>query len=251
MKDSKMNDDTLIIIPARLASTRLSRKMLQDIGGKPLIIRTLEHVVSAGVGDVVVACDGDEIAEVVRQAGGKAIITDPDLPSGTDRVFAAFVKYNKIYKEKDKKFVINVQGDLPFITSDFIEETARILRNTNYDISTVAAPIKDDSYLLSNVVKPVIAFTSENSGKALYFSRAAIPSGGPFFHHVGIYGFRSETLQKFVDLPQSLLEKSEKLEQLRALENHMTIGISVIDTEIPISIDTPEDLEVARSFIAL
>jgi 3-deoxy-manno-octulosonate cytidylyltransferase (CMP-KDO synthetase) len=238
---------TLTVIPARTASVRLPGKMLADINGKPLIVRTFESAVSAGVGDVIVACDSTGIANAIENAGGKAVLTDPDLPSGTDRVFSALTKYDRYQKYK---FIINLQGDLPFIASDFIKEADKFIRNTdtNHDISTVATPIKDDSYLRSSVVKPVIAFTSDNSGRALYFSRSAVPSGGPFFHHVGIYCFRSEGLRKFVNLPQSALEKSEKLEQLRAVENNMIVGITVINSAPPISVDTADDLAAARKY---
>jgi 3-deoxy-manno-octulosonate cytidylyltransferase (CMP-KDO synthetase) len=236
---------TLTVIPARTASVRLPEKMLADINGKPLIVRTFESAVAADVGDVIVACDNIKIANAIENAGGKAVLTDPDLPSGTDRVFSALIKYDQ---SKKYKFIINLQGDLPFITPNFIKEADKLIRNTDYDISTAATPIKDDSYLRSSVVKPVIAFTSDNSGRALYFSRSAIPFGGPFFHHVGIYCFRAEGLGKFVNLPQSVLEKSEKLEQLRAVENNMTIGITVINAAPPISVDTADDLAMARKY---
>jgi 3-deoxy-manno-octulosonate cytidylyltransferase (CMP-KDO synthetase) len=239
--------NTLIVIPARVASVRLPGKMLADVNGKPLIVRTFESAVSSGVGDVVVACDGNEIASVIREAGGKAVLTDPNLPSGTDRVFSGRTLYDL---EKKYDVIINLQGDLPFISANFIRESEKIIRNSDYDISTVATPIKDDSYLVNSVVKPVISFTSETGGKALYFSRSPVPSGGPFFHHVGIYCFRAESLEKFVSLPQSPLEKSEKLEQLRALENNMTIGIGVIDAAAPISVDTADDLAAARKYSA-
>jgi 3-deoxy-manno-octulosonate cytidylyltransferase (CMP-KDO synthetase) len=238
----KMN--TLIVLPARVASTRLARKMLADIHGKPLIVRTFESAMAANIGDVIVACDGTEITETIKNAGGRAVLTDPDLPSGTDRVFAAWTQYDPNGKYE---FIINLQGDLPFITPDFIRVVDEIIRKTNYDISTAATPIKDDSYERNSVVKPIISFTSENSGKALYFSRSPIPFGGPYYHHVGIYGFRSAGLRKFVNLAQSPLEKQEKLEQLRAMENDMTIGIAVVDQDPPISVDTFDDLEMARS----
>jgi 3-deoxy-manno-octulosonate cytidylyltransferase (CMP-KDO synthetase) len=236
--------NALIVIPARLASTRLARKMLADVNGKPLILRTYESAVAANVGDVIVACDGYEIADIIQNAGGKAVLTDPDLASGTDRVFAGWTKHDPA---KKYEFIINLQGDLPFVSSDFIQAVDKVIRETNYDISTVAAPIKDDSHTRESVVKPVISFTSENIGQALYFSRSAIPYGGPYYHHVGIYGFRSSGLQKFVNLPQSPLEKQERLEQLRAMENGMTIGIAVVNQDPPISVDTIDDLKMACS----
>ncbi|MDR0677482.1 MAG: 3-deoxy-manno-octulosonate cytidylyltransferase [Holosporaceae bacterium] len=237
--------DTLVVIPARLSSVRLTKKMFADIGGKPLIRRTYESVVASDVGEVIVACDGEEIASVIRDAGGRAVITDPSLPSGTDRVFAAWSAYDTNAKFK---FIVNVQGDLPFIDKEFIITGVESIKEKRYDITTLASAIKNDSYLQESVVKPVIAFTSENSGKALYFSRSPIPFNGPYFCHVGIYCFQAESLRKFVNLPQSPLEKGEKLEQLRALENNMTIGIDTIDRDPPITIDTASDLEQARKY---
>lgn len=244
--------DTLIVIPARVASTRLPRKMLSDIGGKPLIVRTLESVKASNAGDVIVACDGEEVADAVQKAGGVAVLTDPELASGTDRVFAAYKSYDKTNKYK---YVINIQGDMPFIAQKLIQEALTIVRESHYDFSTLATPIRDNSYLLDSVVKPVIACDSiknankfDHIGSAIYFSRSAVPFGGPYYHHVGIYCFRSEMLEKFISLPQSYLEKTEKLEQLRAIENGMTIGIKLIDINSPISVDTPEDLERARAY---
>lgn len=234
---------TLVVIPARFASTRLPGKMLADIGGKPLIVRTYESVAAANVGDVIVACDSPLIYEAITRSGGTACLTDPNLPSGTDRVYAALRECNQDYE-----YIINVQGDLPFIATEFIQAVNEMIRSRKYDICTLATLITNDFYKLPSTVKPVIAFTEPNKGRALYFSRAEVPYGGPYYHHVGIYGFRSETLQRFVQLPQSKLEKAESLEQLRALENGMSVGITVIDAETPISIDTSEDLRRARQY---
>ena len=237
--------NTLIIIPARVASTRLPEKVLADINGKPLIVRAYESAVAANVGDVIVACDGEQVKKVIEAAGGTAIITDPDLPSGTDRVYAAWKQFDPDGKYK---YIINVQGDLPFLDEVFIQEAARIVKENSYDISTLATLITDESYKFDSTVKPVIAFTSEKTGRALYFSRAIVPHNGPHYHHVGIYCFTAPALEKFVKLPQSQLEKTEKLEQLRALENGMSIGITVVDKPSPISIDTAEDLQKARDY---
>lgn len=243
---SLMSEDTLIVIPARVGSTRLPGKMLADINGDPLIVRTYKSVVAANVGPVIVACDGQEIVDVIKAAGGEAIITDPALPSGTDRVYAAYKKYDT---EKKFKYIINVQGDLPFVDSRFISSCAELMRTERYDMTTPAAPITDESYKVNSVVKIAVAHVSETEGKALYFSRSPIPFGGPYYHHVGLYCFRVNALEKFMSLPQSSLEKIEKLEQLRALENGMTIGIRILpDIESPISVDTAEDLERARKF---
>ncbi|GHT96374.1 3-deoxy-manno-octulosonate cytidylyltransferase [Alphaproteobacteria bacterium] len=233
--------NVLVVVPARVASIRLPGKMLADIGGLPLIVRTYQSVVAANVGDVIVACDGEKIASAIRNAGGVAILTDPNLPSGSDRVYAAYKEYDPHNKYD---FVINVQGDMPFVASEFIQKSYEVLLKSNCDISTIATPIKDDSYLRESVVKPVIV-SGDIFGKAIYFSRSPVPFGGLYYHHVGIYGFRSESLEKFVSLPQGILEKTEKLEQLRALENNMTIGIDVVDADPPISVDTPGDLSTA------
>jgi 3-deoxy-manno-octulosonate cytidylyltransferase (CMP-KDO synthetase) len=219
--------------------------MLADIGGEPLIVWAYKSAVAAAVGEVIVACDGEEIATAVRGVGGTAIITDPDLPSGTDRVFAAYKQYDVDGKYD---FIINMQGDVPFIAPEFLSYSDHMLRTSNYDMSTLATPIKDESYLVESCVKPVIVFSEKNSGKAIYFSRSAVPFGGPYYQHIGIYGFRSEALARFVSLSPGTLEKTEKLEQLRALENGMTIGIDVLDMPPPISVDVASDLEAARRY---
>ena len=241
-----MRDDVLIVIPARVASTRLPNKMLAEIGGDPLIVRTYKSAVAANVGQVIVACDGKEIKDAIENAGGVAVITDPELPSGTDRIFAAWKIYDP---EKKFKYLVNVQGDLPFVNSRFISETTEFLKNSDYDLTTAATPINDDSYNVNSVVKIAVTFSSESEGQALYFSRSPIPFGGPYYHHVGLYCYRTNTLEKFVSLPQSRLEKIEKLEQLRAMENKMTIGVKLFsDLEQPISIDTQADLDRAREY---
>ena len=241
-----MYSDTLIVIPARVSSTRLPKKMLADVNGEPLIVRTYKSAVSANAGQVIVACDGPGIFDAIIKAGGEAIITDPNLPSGTDRVFAAYEKYDSAGKYK---YVINLQGDLPFIDPLFISSCANLMKTEKYDITTPAALIKDNSYKADSVVKIAVAHLSETEGKGLYFSRSQIPFGGPYYHHVGLYCFRTDVLKKFVSLPQSFLEKTEKLEQLRALENGMTIGVSIIPKiDPPISVDTVEDLERAVNY---
>lgn len=237
--------DTLVVIPARVSSTRLPGKVLADIEGKPLIVRAFECAVAAKVGDVLVACDDSRVKDAIEKVGGVAILTNPDLPSGTDRVFEAWQKFDT---EKKYKYIINVQGDLPFLDAEFIQKAGEIVKESDYDMSTLATPIKDESFRQPSTVKPVISFSDSKKGRALYFSREAVPHNGPYYNHVGIYCFKAESLKKFVNLSQSLLEKTEKLEQLRALENGMTVGITVIDKDSPISIDTYEDLEKAREY---
>lgn len=238
--------NTLIVIPARIGSTRLPNKVLEDINGKPLILRAYECAAAANIGKVIVACDDERIQQIISNAGGTAILTDSELPSGTDRVYSA---WNKFDPNKNYEYVVNVQGDIPSLDPEFICETVKIFEKMNCDIATAGVPIKDDSYQLSSVVKPVISFDTDDCGRALYFSRNAIPYSGPYYFHVGLYGFRASSLEKFVSLPQSKLEKTEKLEQLRALENGMTIGIKILNKPAPISIDTYEDLKRARAEI--
>lgn len=235
--------DTLVVMPARIGSTRLAEKMMAEVNGVPLIVQTHQHVISAKVGDVIVACDHQRIANAIESVGGTAVLTDPELPSGTDRVFAA---WQKIDPEGKYKYVINVQGDLPLIAPEFVQKAEELVKNSDFDISTIVTPIHDDSYKLSSVVKSAIAFSSKNQGQALYFSRSPIPFGGPYYNHVGIYCFKADALRKFVSLPQSNLEKIEKLEQLRAMENGLTIGAFVLEQESPISVDTLDDLNRVR-----
>lgn len=233
----------VVVIPARLASVRLPRKMVADVNGLPLIVRTYKSALQSGIENVIVSCDSEEIAEIIRQHGGRAVITDPSLPSGTDRVYAA-VKELGI---KDG-IVVNVQGDLPYVDKMFISECVELCSHDDVDISTPIVRIDDESYKLDSVVKPVVTFYNEKHAKAHYFSRSVIPFNGPHYHHVGVYAYKFEALEKFVSLPQSPLEKSEKLEQLRALEDGMSIHTVLCDVDLPISVDTAEDLEKARAF---
>ncbi|MBU6140259.1 MAG: 3-deoxy-manno-octulosonate cytidylyltransferase [Proteobacteria bacterium] len=229
-----MNQKILIIIPARLASTRLPNKPLADILGKTMIQRVYEQAVAADLGDVLIACDGEEIAEVAKKFGAKFVITDPNLPSGTDRVYAAWQALNK-----DFEVIVNLQGDLPNIDPSVIRAAAEAALNRDCDFATVASKITNpDEITNPNVVKIARA----ENGRALYFSRSAIPHGeGNFLHHIGIYAYKKSALQKFVKLAPSALEKRESLEQLRALENDMKIIVEIVDAH-PLSVDTPEDL---------
>ena len=218
-----------------MGSTRLPRKMLADIHGKPLIVRCLECALAADIAPVYVACDSEEIAEVVNAAGGRAIITDPDLPSGSDRVFAASQQI-----EEDFDYIVNVQGDQPNFDPEIIRGLIPALEGA--DISTPVAELKEHEVETRSVVKAIIG----EGDRALYFTRSNVDYGK---HHLGFYAYRKEALAKFVSLPVSKLEKSESLEQLRALDNGMTIKVSHTSATPPISIDTPEDLERARAEI--
>ena len=298
----------LIIIPVRLASTRLPNKPLADILGKSMIQRVYEKAVKANIGEVLIACDGKEIADEVEKFGGKYVITDPDLPSGTDRIYAAFKEASK---DENYDAILNLQGDLPNIDPNAIKAAANVLTD-DFDIATIASKIKNKNEIQNpNVVKIAIAFADKENtqGNALYFSRCPIPysknlGSAPiwkhhyfkfgvlhflvnfglflqkflqnmtifirnfykkrskfpqklkqtksgqnldqdYFHHIGIYAYSKKSLEKFVALPQSNLEKQESLEQLRALENNMKIAVKIVDTH-PLSVDTQEDLEEVK-----
>ena len=205
-----------------------------------MIIQVMKRAQAANVGRVVVACDGEEIAATVRSAGGEAVITDADLPSGSDRIFQAL---SKIDPDKKHYIIINVQGDMPCLDPKIIKKVFAVLDNKEVDIATLAAVITDEAE------KPdpsVVKVAMDAQGRALYFSRATIPHGeGTLYHHIGIYAYRRAALEKFVSLPPSSLEIREKLEQLRALEAGMRIDVAVVDT-VPLGVDTPEGLEKAR-----
>lgn len=247
----------LIVIPARMKATRLPNKPLADIGGEPMIVQVWRRAMESGVGEVVVACDGEEIASAIRAAGGVAVLTNPDHPSGSDRIHQAISYY---YPSDDYDIIINLQGDVPTLEPRLLQELLHPLTNPEVDISTLVAPItRAEEHDNPAVVKVVLShmhdspfpseFVKPLSHRALYFSRAAIPYGdGPRYHHIGVYAYRREALERFVALPQSPLEKREKLEQLRALEAGFRIDAVVVDT-VPLGVDTPEDLERAREIL--
>jgi len=239
----------IVVIPARMASTRLPGKPLADIGGVPMIVRVLRQAEAAGVGSVAVAAGDAPIAEAVEKAGGRAVMTAPDLPSGSDRVFAAL---SALDPHAQHDAVVNLQGDLPALDPSYVRAVLDALEKTGADIATLAAPIHDESERDNpSVVKPVIAWERNGLlGRALYFTRARVPSGeGELFHHVGIYAFRRPALAKFVGLAPSPLELREKLEQLRALEAGMSVAVARVDG-VPLSVDTPADLQKARALLA-
>jgi 3-deoxy-manno-octulosonate cytidylyltransferase (CMP-KDO synthetase) len=241
--------NAMILIPARMASVRLPGKPLADIAGEAMIVRVWRQAVKAGIGPVVVAAAEDVIVAAIERAGGTAILTDPDLASGSDRVHEALIQI-----DPDRRYdsIINLQGDLPALDPETICEVAATLHEGGAEIATLAAPILDPADCDNpHVVKPVVAWDANGRrGRALYFTRTRAPSGeGPLFHHVGIYAFTRGALARFVALPPSALEKREKLEQLRALEAGMRIDVARID-EVPLSVDTPADLERARRLIS-
>ncbi|HEU0117610.1 MAG TPA: 3-deoxy-manno-octulosonate cytidylyltransferase, partial [Alphaproteobacteria bacterium] len=235
----------ILIVPARMTSTRLPGKPLADIGGLPMIVHAYNRAKESGLGPVLVACDAQEIVDVVKKAGGEAVLTDPAHPSGSDRIWEA------LQKAKDGSSydaIINMQGDEPLIDPKIIRTAFDLLKDPSVDIGTLASVIKDEKKkTASQVCKAVIDIEAGAShGRALYFSRNPVPSNdGPFYHHVGLYAYRRDALERFVKAKPSPLEKREKLEQLRALSLGMRIEVGVIDT-VPMGVDTPEDLEEAR-----
>jgi len=234
----------LILIPARMAATRLPNKPLADIGGKPMIVRAWEQAALSGF-RVAVAAGDPEIVAAVEAAGGLAVLTDPALPSGSDRIRAAV---EAVDPDAAHDIVINIQGDMPFASPDLARACADLLaRESACDIATLVATEADASDRTNpDVVKAVLALPEgQTSGRALYFTRSTLYGDGPIWRHVGIYGYRREALMRFCAAPPSPLEKREKLEQLRALEMGLQIWASVID-DAPLSVDNPADLEAAR-----
>ena len=237
----------LVLIPARLPSTRLPNKPLAMIGPEPMIVHVWRRAVAAGVGPVVVACAEPAIERAILQAGGQAVLTDPALPSGTDRIHAAL---QALDPEHRFERVINLQGDMPTIDPKCLEDVLEPLDRLDVDIATLANATDDPRERTDpNTVKAVVSFATEDLGRALYFTRAPAPWGdGPVFHHIGIYAFTRAALDRFAALPPSPLERREKLEQLRALENGMRIGVKLVKA-VPFGVDTPADLEKARKIL--
>jgi 3-deoxy-manno-octulosonate cytidylyltransferase (CMP-KDO synthetase) len=236
----------ILLIPARMASARLPGKPLADIAGRPMIVRVWERAMAAKLGPVVVAAADPEIAASIAAAGGSAVLTDPNLPSGSDRVFAAL---QAVDPQGRHDVIVNLQGDLPALEPETIRAVLDALAGA--DIATLAAEITDLAERDNPaVVKAVVAWeTSGRKGRALYFTRSTAPSGdGALFHHIGIYAFTRDALARFVALPPSPLEKREKLEQLRALEANMRIAVARVD-RVPLSVDTPADLERANRIL--
>ncbi|MFN8929351.1 MAG: 3-deoxy-manno-octulosonate cytidylyltransferase [Alphaproteobacteria bacterium] len=250
---------SVIVIPARLAATRLPGKPMALIGDVPMVVQVMRRAMEAEIAPVVVACDAEEIADAVRAHGGRAILTRSDHPSGSDRVWEAVLALesgfggDKIVRSPKGggmppssvhfDIIINLQGDLPTLDPALIRSLLTTISRPGVDIATLAAPItRSEEHTNPAVVKAVIAA----DGRALYFTRATAPYGdGPRYHHIGIYAYRREALARFVSLPPSPLEKREKLEQLRALEDGLHMAVAVVDT-VPLGVDTPEDLARAR-----
>jgi 3-deoxy-manno-octulosonate cytidylyltransferase (CMP-KDO synthetase) len=239
----------VILIPARMGSSRFPDKVMAEIAGAPMIVQVWRRAVEADIGRVVIAAAEPVIIETIEAAGGEAVLTDPDHPSGSDRIYEAL---RKIDSEGRHDAVLNVQGDLPTIEPEAIRAAMAPLSESAVDIATIGAEITVAAERTDpNVVKVVAAIEPPaRVGRALYFTRATAPSGdGPLYHHIGLYAYRRAALEKFVSLPPSILEQREKLEQLRALEAGMRIDLALVDT-VPLGVDTPADLARARAVLA-
>ncbi len=239
----------LLVIPARMASTRLPGKPLAVIGDAPMIVQVWRRASEAALGPVIVACAEREIAAAIEAAGGDAVLTRPDHPSGSDRIFEALSRRDPARRHD---VVVNVQGDLPLIDPKAIRTALLPLADAAVDIATLAAPIEDEAELQSaSVVKIAAGFApGATIARALYFSRTPIPAGaGAHYHHIGLYAYRRAALERFVALPPSPLEQRESLEQLRALEAGMRIDVALVDS-VTFGVDTPADLARARQLMA-
>ena len=238
----------IVLIPARMAATRLPGKPLADIGGVPMIVRVLRQAQAANVGPVAVAAGDSAIVDAVVAAGGRAVLTDPALPSGSDRIRAAL---EALDPEGRHDAVINLQGDMPFVQAEVVSACARLLeREPACDIATVVATESGPGDRANpDVVKAVLAMAPGGGhGRALYFTRSTLYGDTPVWRHIGIYGYRRDALMRFTAAAPSPLERREKLEQLRALEMGMQIWAAVL-AQAPISVDTPADLEQARAAV--
>jgi 3-deoxy-manno-octulosonate cytidylyltransferase (CMP-KDO synthetase) len=240
--------DAVILIPARMAATRLPGKPLADIAGSPMIVHVLRRAEAADVGPVVVATDSQQIEAAVHAAGGRAVMTGAEHASGSDRIFEAL---GKVDPTRRASIVVNVQGDLPTLDPADIAAAVALLADDAVDIGTPAAPItRTEERADPSVVKVVGTPVADGRLRALYFTRATAPYGdGPLYHHIGLYAYRRAALERFVTLAPSPLEQREKLEQLRALEAGMRIDVAVVETA-PLGVDTPEDLARARAMLS-
>ncbi len=247
MTDSNL-DKTLVLIPARMASTRLPGKPLADICGLPMIVQVAKRAREAAIGRIVVAVDHEDTYAAVANAGFEVVMTRTDHQSGSDRIYEAL---QAVDPEGRAEIVVNVQGDLPTIDPDTIRASLRPLENPAVDIATLTVEIKDEEEkTLPSVVKVIGSPISDNRLRALYFTRTTAPYGkGPLYHHIGLYAYRRAALAKFVSLGPSTLERRESLEQLRALEAGMRIDVEIVDT-VPLGVDTPGDLEKARRILS-
>ena len=240
--------DPVILIPARMASTRLPGKPLADICGEPMIVHVWRRAQEAGIGPVIVATDAPQVIAAIERVGGIAIMTRADHPSGSDRIHEAVEAFDP---EGRHDVIVNVQGDLPTIDPEAIAASVPPLADKSVDIATLITEIKrEEEKTDPNVVKAIVSGMGPTHFRALYFTRATAPTGpGPLYHHIGLYAWRRSALQRFVTLKPSPLEIRERLEQLRALEAGMRIDAALVD-DVPLGVDAPHDLERARDVIA-
>lgn len=241
-------DKCLVLIPARMASTRLPGKPLAEIGGVPMIVQVARRAAEAGIGRIAVAVDHPEIFDAVTAAGFTAVMTRADHQSGSDRIFEALSLCDP---EGRAEIIVNIQGDLPVLPKAIARAALAPLDNPAVDIATLCVEISDEAEKTNpNVVKVVGSPLSDRRLRALYFTRATAPHGpGPLYHHIGLYAYRRAALTRFVGLGPSPLEKRESLEQLRALEAGMRIDVEIVDT-VPLGVDTPADLDKARRLLS-
>jgi 3-deoxy-manno-octulosonate cytidylyltransferase (CMP-KDO synthetase) len=241
------NGAVLLVIPARMSATRLPGKPLADIAGLPMIVQVKRRAEEAGIGRVLVATDDDRIAAAVRADGGEAVMTRSDHENGSSRIHEAV---GLVDPERRFGVILNVQGDLPTVEPATIRAGLAPLADAAIDIGTVVAEIaREEERHDPNVVKVAAFVPKGGTARALYFSRATVPANdGPHYHHIGLYAYRRDALDRYVALPPSALERREKLEQLRALEAGMTIGVALVDA-VPLGVDTPADLERARQLL--
>ena len=236
---------TAIFIPARMASQRFPNKPMAIISGVPMIERVWKQAIKSNIGDVFVACSENEVFDHILSKGGKAIMTDPNLPSGTDRVYTAF---NSLENKEDYESIINLQGDMPLIDPSNIASVNLPLKN-GYDIGTIATDISKEEEKNENITKVFIDWKkSDRVGNSIDFYKSYLKDKSNIYQHVGIYSFRPNALKKFVSLPPSRNEKYRKLEQLRALDAGMNIGITYVEN-VPISVDTIKDLILIENII--
>jgi 3-deoxy-manno-octulosonate cytidylyltransferase (CMP-KDO synthetase) len=243
----------IVLIPARLKATRLPDKPLADILGEPMIVHVWRRAQEADLGPVLVAAGEPAIVDAIKRAGGEAVLTRPDHPSGSDRIWEAVERFDP---DRRHDAIVNVQGDLPTIEAQAVRAAMAPLDEDDVAIGTIAAAItREEEKTDPNVVKAVVAFTRGGTGgvppigRALYFSRATVPTGeGPLYHHIGLYTYRRDALRRFVALPPGTLERRERLEQLRALEAGMRIDAALVDT-VPLGVDTEHDLARARELL--
>jgi 3-deoxy-manno-octulosonate cytidylyltransferase (CMP-KDO synthetase) len=239
--------DVLVLIPARLAATRLPGKPLLDIHGAPMIVHVVRRAQAAKIGEVVVATDSEPVLAAVEKAGGRAVMTRADHPSGSDRIHEALMDLDP---ERRIRTVVNVQGDLPTVDPNDIKAALAPLADPAVDIATLAAVIKNKDELTNpNVVKAIGKEIAPKRLHAKTFTRTDAAGAGPHYHHIGLYAYRRAALERFVGLPPSENEKREKLEQLRALDAGMRIDVAVVDS-VPLGVDAPDDLEKARRILA-